>query len=391
MFHEFLKFRKECVERRARYDLEKTETRLHIVEGYLAVQAAPDAVVAAIRAAPDSKAAQLALCEKPFWLSEKQAEAILAMPLRRLTGLERDKLNAEETELSAKVKDLTGLLGDTGRVIATIIDEAEELSNMFGIDRRTAIDRTAADAAASRSADGDEDEDGDSSGGSGTDRERARDAATLFAKRNNVTVDSLNKDNLVIMTNRGYIKRIDPSTFSKQNRATRGKNMGKMRGGDEVTKATHCGGLDTVLFFTDRGRVHAVSAYTIPEASTTALGTPFTRVLKLTEGENITAMLPVSSADEGADISQSPHSAVLITALYGVHSESTTHSYPSQSLIHMARETDPFGFYRIRNFRVGKRTASRDGHGAGFDKKNMRVRVHRDSEQRKESAASTTW
>ena len=379
------------MERRARYDLEKTETRLHIVEGYLAVQAAPDAVVAAIRAAPDSKAAQLALCEKPFWLSEKQAEAILAMPLRRLTGLERDKLNAEETELSAKVKDLTGLLGDTGRVIATIIDEAEELSNMFGIDRRTAIDRTAADAAASRSADGDEDEDGDSSGGSGTDRERARDAATLFAKRSNVTVDSLNKDNLVIMTNRGYIKRIDPSTFSKQNRATRGKNMGKMRGGDEVTKATHCGGLDTVLFFTDRGRVHAVSAYTIPEASTTALGTPFTRVLKLTEGENITAMLPVSSADEGADISQSPHSAVLITALYGVHSESTTHSYPSQSLIHMARETDPFGFYRIRNFRVGKRTASRDGHGAGFDQKNMRVRVHRDSEQRKESAASTTW
>ena len=114
------------------------------------------------------------------------------------------------------------------------------------------------------------------------------------------------------MTQRGYIKRIDPKTFSKQNRATRGKTMGKMRGGDEVTKATHCAGLDTVLFFTDRGRVHAVRAYTIPEASTTALGTPFTRVLKLAEGESITAMLPVSSAEDaeagGAD---EPHLAMV--------------------------------------------------------------------------------
>jgi DNA gyrase subunit A len=116
------------------------------------------------------------------------------------------------------------------------------------------------------------------------------------------------------MTQRGYIKRIDPKTFSKQNRATRGKTMGKMRGGDEVTKATHCAGLDTVLFFTDRGRVHAVRAYTIPEASTTALGTPFTRVLKLAEGESITAMLPVSSADEAeAGGTDEPH-LVMVTA-----------------------------------------------------------------------------
>jgi DNA gyrase subunit A len=106
----------------------------------------------------------------------------------------------------------------------------------------------------------------------------------LFAKKHNKTLEMLNKESLVIMTQRGYIKRIDPKTFSKQNRATRGKTMGKMRGGDEVTKATHCAGLDTVLFFTDRGRVHAVRAYTIPEASTTAMGTPFTRVLKISGG-----------------------------------------------------------------------------------------------------------
>lgn len=312
VFEEFLKFRVDAVERRARFELEKTEMRLHIVEGYLAVQAAPDAVVAAIRAAPDSKAAQLALMEKPFWLSEKQAEATLAMPLRRLTGLERDKLNQEESELSTKVADLKGLLADSSRVIQTVISEAEELSAQFGIERRTAIDRTAADAQAART---DDDCDGDGDALSGTDSERARDAAKLFAKKHNVTLDSLNKDGLMIMTQRGYIKRIDPSTFSKQNRATRGKNMGKMRGGDEVTKATHCLGLDTVLFFTDRGRVHAVRAYTIPEASTTALGTPFTRVLKLSEGESITAMLPVSSAEESSELcgESEPH-LVMVTA-----------------------------------------------------------------------------
>ena len=314
VLREFLEFRKDAVARRARFALDKTSARLHIVEGYLAVQAAPDAVVAAIRAAPDSKTAAAALREKPFWLSDKQAEATLAMPLRRLTGLEREKLNAEEAELSAKVADLTDLLADPSRVIATVIEEAERLSDAYGVDRRTRIDTAAADDAAAR-----RDETGDGlddrlAGLGGSESERAREAARLFAKRHNKTLESLNADALVIMTQRGYIKRIDPKTFSKQNRATRGKTMGKMRGGDEVTKATHCAGLDTVLFFTDRGRVHAVRAYTIPEASTTALGTPFTRVLKLAEGESITAMLPVSSADEAeAGGTDEPH-LVMVTA-----------------------------------------------------------------------------
>ncbi len=308
VLREFLEFRVDAVQRRARFALEKTSARLHIVEGYLAVQAAPDAVVAAIRAAPDAKTAAAVLREKPFWLSDKQAEATLAMPLRRLTGLERDKLNAEETELSAKVADLTGLLADPKRVIATVIEEAERLGEAYGAERRTNIDTAAADAAR-RGEDGDG---ADDALVGGSESERAREAARLFAKRHNKTLESLNRDALVIMTQRGYIKRIDPKTFSKQNRATRGKTMGKMRGGDEVTKATHCAGLDTVLFFTDRGRVHAVRAYTIPEASTTALGTPFTRVLKLAEGESITAMLPVSSAEDaeagGAD---EPHLAMV--------------------------------------------------------------------------------
>ena len=314
VLREFLEFRKDAVARRARFALDKTSARLHIVEGYLAVQAAPDAVVAAIRAAPDSKTAAAALREKPFWLSDKQAEATLAMPLRRLTGLEREKLNAEEAELSAKVADLTDLLADPSRVIATVIEEAERLSDAYGVDRRTRIDTAAADDAAARRAETGDGLDDRLAGLGGSESERAREAARLFAKRHNKTLESLNADALVIMTQRGYIKRIDPKTFSKQNRATRGKTMGKMRGGDEVTKATHCAGLDTVLFFTDRGRVHAVRAYTIPEASTTALGTPFTRVLKLAEGESITAMLPVSSADEAeAGGTDEPH-LVMVTA-----------------------------------------------------------------------------
>ena len=127
IMREFLAFRCDAVERRARHELQKASGRLHVVEGYLAVQAAPDAVVAAIRAAKDGPTAQAALQEKPFWLSEKQAEAVLAMPLRRLTGLEHDKLKTEEAELTARVEDLTGLLGDRSRVIATVAREAKEL------------------------------------------------------------------------------------------------------------------------------------------------------------------------------------------------------------------------------------------------------------------------
>ncbi len=316
VLREFLEFRKEAVRRRTRFELEKTSARLHIVEGYLAVQAAPDAVVAAIRAAPDAKRAAEALREAPFWLSDKQADATLAMPLRRLTGLERDKLTAEENELSSLVADLKNLLDDPNRIVQTVIEEAEALSDAYGAERRTIIDDSAADAAAARRLGGDDGSDDETSDGllGGSESERARHAALLFARKHNKTLEMLNKESLVIMTQRGYIKRIDPKTFSKQNRATRGKTMGKMRGGDEVTKATHCAGLDTVLFFTDRGRVHAVRAYTIPEASTTAMGTPFTRVLKLAEGEAITAMLPVSSADESdAGGKDEPH-LVMVTA-----------------------------------------------------------------------------
>ena len=295
IMREFLAFRCDAVERRARYELQKASGRLHVVEGYLAVQAAPDAVVAAVRAAKDGPTAQAALQEKPFWLSEKQAEAVLAMPLRRLTSLEHDKLKAEEAELTARVDDLTGLLGDRSRVIATVAKEAKELRDTFGVDRRTDIDTSLADAHSFHP----KDEDGeDIPLGDLTEAERAMRDAQIHAKKMNVTLDMLNSPSLVIMTNRGYIKRIDPAVFSKQNRATRGRNMGKMRGGDEVTKVTHCNGLDTVLFFTDRGRVHAVRAFNIPQASTSALGTPFTRVLKLAEGESITAMLPVDTTEE---------------------------------------------------------------------------------------------
>ena len=295
IMREFLAFRCESIERRARHELQKASSRLHVVEGYLAVQAAPDAVVATIRAAKDGPDAQAALQEKPFWLSEKQAEAVLAMPLRRLTGLEHDKLKAEEADLTARVNDLTGLLGDRTRVIATVASEAKELRDTFGIDRRTEIDTSIADAASFHPTD----EDGvDIPLGDMTEAERAMRDAQVQAKKMNVTLEMLNSPALVIMTNRGYIKRIDPAVFSKQGRATRGRNMGKMRGGDEVTKVTHCNGMDTVLFFTDRGRVHAVRAYNIPQASTSALGTPFTRVLKLSEGESITAMLPVDTTEE---------------------------------------------------------------------------------------------
>ena len=315
IMREFLAFRCESIERRARHELAKATTRLHVVEGYLVVQAAPDAVVTAIRAAKDGPSAQLVLQQAPFGLSGKQAEAVLGMPLRRLTGMEHDKLTVEEADLTAQVADLSGLLSDRSRVMATVAAEAQELRSAYGIDRRTTIDNAAASALV---ASGEEAGVAGAEGGGAqtTDGdESALAAARLHAKRHNVTLESLNADALVIMTGRGYIKRIDPDVFSKQNRNTQGRNMGKMRGGDEVTKVAHCSGLDTVLFFTDRGRVYAVRAYDIPQASTTALGTPFTRVLKLREGESITAMLPVDTMQgrQGTGGAEKAH-LVMVTA-----------------------------------------------------------------------------
>jgi DNA gyrase subunit A len=160
------------------------------------------------------------------------------MPLRRLTGLEHDKLKDEEAELTSKVADLTGLLSDKSRVVATVTAEAKELRDAYGIDRRTVIDTSAAAAAAAGGGGGGlKGDDGEAMPlGDMDESERAVAAARLYAKRHNVTLDSLNAESLVIMTGRGYIKRIDPSVFSKQNKNTRGRNMGKMRGGDEVTK-----------------------------------------------------------------------------------------------------------------------------------------------------------
>jgi len=313
IMREFLAFRRDAIRRRAKFELDKAAARLHVVEGYLAVRAAPDAVVAAIREAPDAKAAQLALQEKPFWLSETQAEAVLAMPLRRLTGLEHDKLRAEEAELSAKTADLADLLEDDARVIATVAEEAKALADRFGVDRRTAIDTAEAEAAEEAALLG---EGGEGAGGGEVSR-RAAELARLHAKRHGVAVESLGAEALLIMTSRGYIKRMDPGVFAKQRRATRGKRSGKMRGGDAVLKTAHCRGTDAVLFFTDRGRVHAVRAYEIPEASTAALGTPFTRVLQLKEGESITAMLPVeegSAEDPSEDPSTGPSHLAMVTS-----------------------------------------------------------------------------
>ena len=135
-------------------------------------------------------------------LSEKQAEAVLAMPLRRLTSLEHDKLKAEEAELTARVDDLTGLLGDRSRVIATVAKEAKELRDTFGVDRRTDIDTSSADAHSFHP----KDEDGeDIPLGDLTEAERAMRDAQIHAKKMNVTLDMLNSPSLVIMTNKNTV------------------------------------------------------------------------------------------------------------------------------------------------------------------------------------------
>ena len=260
----FLEFRKGVVERRARHELGKAERRAHIVAGLLLAQADLDGVVKTIRAAADAASASIAL-RSSHGLSEEQAEAVLAMALRRLTSLEAGKLRAEADDLAARVADLKDLLASPARVLKVIEDEAMETAAKFGNPRRSTLNTG---------------DDGD------------------------VTDESLVPDgeSIVVFSRRGFIKRMAADTFSSQARGGRGKAGAGLRGdhdgvGDVLAVRNH----DTVLFFTRDGAVRSLRAHQIPEASRSAAGTAITKVLNVVRGDAVAALLATRefSHDDG--------------------------------------------------------------------------------------------
>ena len=226
------------------------------MRGLLVAMEAMDEVVATVRSAPDAAAASARLVAD-HGLSEPQAEAVLAMALRRLTSLEADKLHRESAELLARIADLEALLSSPERVADTLVEEAAEVAARFGDDRRTAL---------------------------------------RLGDDGSVDDDALvpEGESIVVFSKRGFVKRMPADTFSQQGRGTRGKLGATPRGeGDGVGDVLAASNRDTLLFFTREGGVFSLRVHAIPEASRGAAGTAIPKLISVDRGDGFAAMLAV--------------------------------------------------------------------------------------------------
>ena len=256
----FLRHRIEIVVRRTAYELSQAEARVHIIAGLLIALDNLDAVIATIRASRTVEVAKERLMER-FGLSAVQAQAILDMPLRRLTALERQKLVDEHAALEARIADYRAILASPVRQRAIVGEELEALKERYADDRRT---RLVAQGAREM-----QDED--------------------FVHEERV---------LIPITRRGYIKRVPSKSYRAQGRGGRGVIGMTTRDEDEVVQLISASTLDTLLFFTDRGKVYRERVYQIPAADRVAKGSLISGILALAADEHITAVVPVTDFAE---------------------------------------------------------------------------------------------
>jgi len=255
----YLDHRKEIITRRTQYELEVARKRLHIVEGLRIALNHLDEVVRLIRNAENDKEARDGLMRE-FGLSEEQANAILDMRLRRLTGLERDKLEDEFLDLLENIHDLEDILARPERVIALIKDDLVKVKERYGDARRTKVEQI----------------------------EYSEDVEDLIQEESIV----------VNLTNRGYIKRQPLSTYRSQKRGGRGLVGTTTKVEDFATEIFVTSNLATILFFTNKGKVYSSKAYHIPEASRQAKGTPAINFLSLGPQEKVTTIITVNDFQE---------------------------------------------------------------------------------------------
>ena len=258
MLEYYLDHQKDVVTRRTKYDLNKAEERAHILEGLLKALDHIDEVIKIIRSSANVAEAKRELMER-FELTDPQAQAIVDMRLRALTGLEREKLENEYKELETKIAELRAILADENKLLSVIKKEILVISEKYGDDRRTKI--------------GFEDD---------------------------MSVEDLisDDDTVIAMTNLGYIKRMSVDNFKSQNRG--GKGIKGMQTIDEdfiedllMTTNHHY-----IMFFTNTGRCYRIKAYEIPEAGRTARGTAIVNLLQLQPGEKVTAAIPMREIDD---------------------------------------------------------------------------------------------
>lgn len=251
----FIEHRREVITRRSIYELEKARDRSHILAGLLIALKFLDDVIQTIRQSPDVETAKERLIER-FNLSEKQAQAILDMQLRRLAALEQKKIEDEQQQVLARIAFLEDLLANPGKILQVIRADLGEIAQKFGDERRTRIHRE----------------------------------ATEELREEDLVQDEFV---LISITQRGYIKRVAATAFRAQTRGGRGVTGHATKEEDEVMMLIPARTLDTVLFFSDRGKVYSEKAYQIPDADRSAKGIPMVNILALDAGETVTAALAV--------------------------------------------------------------------------------------------------
>ena len=256
----YLKHQEEVITRRTQYELNKAEERAHILQGLLIALDNIDEVISIIRGSQTVQIAKAELMEK-FQLSDAQAQAIVDMRLRALTGLEREKLEKEYEELMKRIGELKAILADRHLLLGVIKEEILAISEKYGDERRTHIGFDVYDIS---------------------------------------TEDLIPREDVVItMTKLGYIKRMTSDTFKSQNRGGRGIKGMQTLDEDYVEELFLCSTHHYIMFFTNTGRVYRLKGYEIPEAGRTARGTAIINLLQLQPEEKITAVIPIKEYEEG--------------------------------------------------------------------------------------------
>ena len=258
----YIEHQKEVVTRRTQFDKEKAEARAHILEGLLIALDHIDEVIRIIRNSETDALAQAELMER-FDLSERQSQAILDMRLRRLTGLERDKIQSEYDELVSLIADLTDILAKPERVVSIIKEELEEVKRKHADTRRTELM-----------------------------------VGEVLSLEDEDLIEEA--DVLITLSNQGYIKRLAQDEFQAQKRGGRGVQGTGVKDDDFVRELVSTSTHDHLLFFTNKGRVYRLKGYEIPEYGRTAKGLPVVNLLKLEENESIQTIINVTK-DQVAD------------------------------------------------------------------------------------------
>jgi len=326
----YIDHRLDIIQRRTKYELKKAEARAHILDGLKIALENIDEVIKTIRGSADTESAKITLIER-FSLTEIQAQAILDMQLKRLAALERQKIEDEHKELVNKIKKLKSLLRSQKQQLKIIKNDLAELVEKYGDKRRTDI---------------------------------APDAAQDIDEEDLVQDQAI----LISITERGYIKRVTTQTYRSQKRGGIGVKGHTMRDEDEVMALIPARTLDTVLFFSDRGKVYSSRAYHIPEASRTSRGLPIVNVLNIDPNEKITAIVPVADFKEAKYCTMVTQKGLIKR----VDLSEFDSVRPSGLIAINLKDDDRLGWVRLTSGKNDLMLITRNGYALRFKEKDVR-------------------